>query len=60
MIEQVLAIVDAGCVVPDGMTIGVDLARDLDRLHVTPDGVTPWTARLLDPDGHGGAPITLW
>ena len=54
------AIVDAGCVVPDGMEIGVDRARDRERLHVTPNGVTLVTAQLLEPDGHGSGPTTVW
>jgi glucose-1-phosphate adenylyltransferase len=44
------AIIDEGCEIPDGMQIGVDLAADAGRFHVTEKGVvlvTPDMLRLL-------------
>lgn len=41
------AIVDKGCRLPDGFTVGVDVARDRARFHVTPHGVTLITPGML-------------
>ena len=41
------AIVDEGCVLPDGIRIGVDPAHDAARFAVSPGGVTVVTARML-------------
>jgi glucose-1-phosphate adenylyltransferase len=41
------AILDEGCVVPDGMKIGVDPAEDAKRFHVTEKGVVLVTADML-------------
>jgi glucose-1-phosphate adenylyltransferase len=41
------AILDDGCVIPDGMTIGVDPAEDARRFHVTDKGVVLVTADML-------------
>jgi glucose-1-phosphate adenylyltransferase len=41
------AILDEGCVVPDGMQIGVDPAEDAKRFHVTEKGVVLVTADML-------------
>jgi glucose-1-phosphate adenylyltransferase len=41
------AILDEGCVVPDGMSIGVDPAEDAKRFHVTEKGVVLVTADML-------------
>jgi glucose-1-phosphate adenylyltransferase len=41
------AILDEGCVVPDGMGIGVDPAEDAKRFHVTEKGVVLVTADML-------------
>jgi len=41
------AILDEGCVVPDGMSIGVDPAEDARRFHVTEKGVVLVTADML-------------
>jgi glucose-1-phosphate adenylyltransferase len=54
------AIVDAGCIVPEGMEIGVDPARDRARLHVTSAGVTLVTAQMLDPDRRAPPPTSVW
>jgi glucose-1-phosphate adenylyltransferase len=41
------AILDEGCVIPDGMLIGVDPAEDARRFHVTDKGVVLVTADML-------------
>jgi glucose-1-phosphate adenylyltransferase len=41
------AIVDEGCVVPDGMVIGEDSALDKRRFHVTEQGVVLVTQDML-------------
>jgi glucose-1-phosphate adenylyltransferase len=41
------AILDEGCIVPDGMQIGVDPANDARRFHVTEKGVVLVTADML-------------
>src|ERR1700678_4504380 len=41
------AILDEGCEIPDGMTIGVDGAADASRFHVTDKGVVLVTADML-------------
>jgi glucose-1-phosphate adenylyltransferase len=41
------AILDEGCVVPDGMEIGVDLAADIARFEVTEKGVVLVTPQML-------------
>ena len=41
------AILDEGCEIPDGMTIGVDRAADSGRFHVTDKGVVLVTADML-------------
>jgi glucose-1-phosphate adenylyltransferase len=41
------AILDEGCEIPDGMTIGVDRAADKNRFHVTDKGVVLVTADML-------------
>jgi glucose-1-phosphate adenylyltransferase len=41
------AILDEGCEIPDGMTIGVDRAADAARFHVTDKGVVLVTADML-------------
>jgi len=41
------AILDEGCVVPDGTLIGVDLAADRERFHVTERGVVLVTPEML-------------
>ncbi len=50
------AIIDEGCVVPDGTVIGADAERDRERFHVTGEGVVLVTqdmlrAAALRPDG---------
>jgi glucose-1-phosphate adenylyltransferase len=50
------AIIDEGCVVPDGMVIGEDRAADAARFHVTGNGISLVTrqmlARLESGDAH--------
>jgi glucose-1-phosphate adenylyltransferase len=41
------AIVDEGCVLPDGIRIGVDPAHDAARFELSPGGVVVVTARML-------------
>ncbi len=41
------AIVDQGCVLPDGFTVGVDAAQDRARFHVTERGICLVTQDLL-------------
>jgi glucose-1-phosphate adenylyltransferase len=41
------AILDEGCEIPDGMTIGMDRASDAARFHVTDKGVVLVTADML-------------
>jgi glucose-1-phosphate adenylyltransferase len=43
------AIVDEGCVLPDGLKVGVHPAEDRSRFFVTERGVTLVTARMLAP-----------
>jgi glucose-1-phosphate adenylyltransferase len=41
------AILDSGCIIPDGMHIGVDPAADAERFYVTEGGVTLVTPAML-------------
>jgi glucose-1-phosphate adenylyltransferase len=41
------AIIDENCVIPDGSVIGVDLAADAKRFHVSPGGVVLVTPEML-------------
>jgi glucose-1-phosphate adenylyltransferase len=41
------AILDEGCVIPDGMEVGVDAGADARRFHVTENGVVLVTADML-------------
>jgi glucose-1-phosphate adenylyltransferase len=41
------AILDTGCVVPDGMQIGVDKKEDAGRFHVSEKGVVLVTRDML-------------
>ncbi len=41
------AIIDEGCQIPDGLSIGTDLALDGQRFHVTENGVVLVTADML-------------
>ena len=49
------AIIDAGAVVPDGTTIGVDPAQDRERFYVSENGVTLVTASMLRAAPRSGA-----
>jgi glucose-1-phosphate adenylyltransferase len=40
-------IIDEGCIVPDGMVIGDNYARDATRFHVTKNGITLVTQEML-------------
>jgi glucose-1-phosphate adenylyltransferase len=41
------AIIDEGCVIPDGMTIGANREADAQRFYVTEQGVVLVTADML-------------
>jgi glucose-1-phosphate adenylyltransferase len=41
------AIIDEGCIVPDGTIIGMDCEQDQQRFHVSPSGVVLVTRRML-------------
>ena len=41
------AIIDEGCVIPDGMVIGHDREADSERFHVTENGVVLVTRNML-------------
>lgn len=41
------AVIDEGCVIPDGMVIGEDRAADAKRFHVTQNGIALVTRRML-------------
>ncbi|OGS91935.1 MAG: glucose-1-phosphate adenylyltransferase [Gallionellales bacterium GWA2_60_18] len=45
-------IVDKGCIIPDGLTAGVDPAEDRKRFHVSPNGVTLITPESLGQKTH--------
>lgn len=42
------ALIDRGCVIPDGFEIGYDLEADRKRFHVSPKGVVLVTPEMLD------------
>jgi len=42
------ALIDRGCVIPDGFEIGYDLEADRKRFHVSPKGVVMVTPEMLD------------
>lgn len=46
------AVIDRGCVIPDGMKIGVDPAEDKKRFRVSPKGVVLVTPDMLDQELH--------
>jgi glucose-1-phosphate adenylyltransferase len=41
------AVIDRGCVIPEGSVIGEDLEQDAQRYHVTPGGVVLVTSDML-------------
>jgi glucose-1-phosphate adenylyltransferase len=45
-------VIDKGCRIPSGMTIGVDAVADKERFHVTDNGVTLVTPEMLGQDIH--------
>jgi len=46
------AIIDKGCDIPDGMEIGIDIAKDRERFHVSAGGVVLVTPDMLGQDVH--------
>ena len=46
------AIIDRGCVIPDGMVVGVNLEEDAARFHVTPGGVVLVSPEMLGQEIH--------
>jgi glucose-1-phosphate adenylyltransferase len=51
------AVIDEGCVIPDGTVIGEDRAADAARFHVTPAGIVLVTPDMLVPGVGSGAPV---
>ncbi|MDP3688159.1 MAG: glucose-1-phosphate adenylyltransferase, partial [Sulfurimicrobium sp.] len=45
-------VLDKGCVIPEGMTIGVDPVEDAKRFYVTEKGVTLVTPEMLGHEIH--------
>ena len=45
-------VIDRGCIIPDGMSIGIDLEEDRKRFFVSDRGVTLVTPEMLDQDIH--------
>ena len=45
-------VVDKGCVIPDGLTVGIDIEQDRKRFHVTERGVTLVTPEMLGQRVH--------
>ena len=45
-------IIDKQCMIPDGMTVGVDPEADRRRFHVTPAGITLVTPDMLGQNFH--------
>jgi glucose-1-phosphate adenylyltransferase len=41
------AVIDRGCVIPDGMVIGEDAALDAERFHRSENGITLVTPSML-------------
>jgi len=58
------AIIDEGCIIPDGLVVGEDRAADAARFHVTENGISLVTRRMLarldasDEQVHGGKSAT--
>jgi glucose-1-phosphate adenylyltransferase len=48
------AVIDKGCMIPDGMTIGIEPEKDLERFHVTRNGVVLVTPDMLGQPLHTG------
>jgi glucose-1-phosphate adenylyltransferase len=46
-------VLDRGCIIPDGMVVGVDPAADRSRFHVTERGITLVTPAMLGQPGYG-------
>ena len=47
-------VIDRGCVIPEGMQIGVDLAVDAKRFHVSENGIVLVTPDMLGQDLYRG------
>ncbi len=45
-------VVDKSCVIPEGLTVGVDAEEDRKRFHVTDKGITLITPEMLGQDVH--------
>ncbi len=46
------AVIDKGCRIPDGMSIGIDTKEDAQQFHITPGGVTLVTPEMLGQEIH--------
>ncbi len=47
------AVVDKNCIIPEGLTVGVDPEEDKKRFFVTDNGITLITPEMLGQDVHG-------
>jgi glucose-1-phosphate adenylyltransferase len=45
-------VIDKGCIIPEGLEVGYDLAADAKAFHVTPNGVTLITPEMLGQHVH--------
>lgn len=46
------AVIDIGCVIPDGTHIGQDLEKDREKYHVSPNGIVLVTSDMLGQELH--------
>jgi glucose-1-phosphate adenylyltransferase len=46
------AVIDKGCKIPDEMEIGIDLEKDRERFHVSPEGVVLVIPEMLGQELH--------
>jgi len=53
------AVVDRGCIIPDGMVVGMDAEADRARFHVEPSGITLLTREMFErhTSGSGIVPV---
>jgi len=46
------AVIDKGCIIPDGMEIGIDPVKDRDRFNVSPNGIVLVVPEMLGQELH--------
>jgi glucose-1-phosphate adenylyltransferase len=46
------AVIDRGCIIPDGMHIGIDKEEDKKRFHISPNGIVLVTPEMLGHNMH--------